>query len=304
MKIISDKEFQKLNNTVLTIGKFDGLHKGHQTLISKMKEYKKEGFTSVLFTFKKAPKEVLDMKESEYILAPSEKCAFLEKRGLDYYIEYPCDEEVLSTTAREFIERIIVGKIGAKKVVCGTDFRFGKGREGDIAMLKSLEREYGYETIVLDKLQYANADISSSWIREAVKDGNIEFANKLLGYTYTVIGKVVTGRKIGRNLGFPTANIIPDEKKLLPPNGVYYTKAYINGVLYKGVTNIGKKPTIDDNNDINIETCFLGYSGDLYGETMEIEFYKYVRSEMKFDSLQELKNQIEKDVKGCIDTDY
>ncbi len=304
MKIISEKEFEKLNNTVLTIGKFDGLHKGHQKLIAKMTELKEDGYSSVLFTFKKAPKEILNLEDVDYILTQYEKEAFLENRGLDYYIEYPCDEEVLSTTAEDFISEIIVEKIGAKIIVCGTDFRFGKNREGDVHLLKALEEKYGYEVIVLDKLKYENVDISSSRIREAVVNGNIELVNRLLGYNYTVIGKVVTGNKIGRSLGFPTANITPEDKKLLPPCGVYYTKAQINGCEYKGVTNVGRKPTVNDKNPVNIETCFLGYDGDLYGKTIEVQFYKFVRPEMKFESLEMLKKQINLDVKGCLEFAY
>ncbi len=304
MKIISEKEFEKLKDTVLTIGKFDGLHKGHQTLVSKMVQLKDEGLSSVLFTFKKAPKEILGLEESDYILTPKEKEKFLENRGIDFYIEYPCDEEVLNTRAEEFLKNIIIDKIGAKKIVCGTDFRFGKNREGDVELLKKFEKEYGYEVIVLDKLKYENVDISSTRIREAAKNGQIELVNELLGYTYTVIGQVVKGRQIGRNLGFPTANITPEEKKLLPPCGVYYTKAVIDGIVYKGVTNVGKKPTIDDNNAVNVETCFLGYSGDLYGRVLEIEFYKFVRPERKFNSLDDLKMQIKADANGCLNTSY
>ncbi len=304
MKIISEKSFEKLNNTVLTIGKFDGIHKGHQLLISELSKIKKEGYESVFFTFKKAPKEVLSMQNPEYILTPEEKEAFLEKQDIDYYIEYPCDEEVLSTDAKAFIEEIIVGKIGAKKIVCGTDFRFGKGRRGDVRLLKSLEEVYDYKVIVINKLQYENTDISSTRIKEFVNSGKIEQVNEMLGYNYTIIGKVVEGKQIGRNIGFPTANIIPAKRKLLPPNGVYYTKTSIDGIMYKCVTNVGKKPTVSDTDNINVETCILGYAGDLYGKTLEIEFYKYVRSERKFDSLGELKHQIDMDVEGCKKEEY
>lgn len=304
MKIISEKKFEKLNNTVLTIGKFDGLHRGHQILIDKLAEIKQEGYTSVFFTFKKAPKEVLDMQMPEYILTQDEKEAFLEKKDIDYYIEYPCDEEILSTSAEDFLRNVMVDKIGAKIIVCGTDFCFGKNRRGDVNLLKAFSKEYGYEVIVLDKLKYENSDISSTRIKDAVSEGKIELVNKLLGYTYTVIGEVVTGRKLGRNLGFPTANITPSPWKLLPPNGVYYTKTKIDGIMYKCVTNVGKKPTVNNDGNVNIETCILGYSGDLYGKTLEIEFYKFVRSEMKFDSLEELKNQINIDVQGCMKEIY
>lgn len=301
VKIFAEKEFEKLNNTALTIGKFDGFHKGHQTLLEEILKLKQEGFSSAIFSFKKAPKEVLDLKEADYILTATEKEAFLENRGIDYYIEYPCDEEVLKTDAKDFLKDVIVDKIGAKRIVCGTDFHFGKNRQGDVELLKKYQQEYGYQLIVLDKLQYENADISSTRIREAVKNGNIELANKLLGYTYTVIGRIIDGNKIGRTLKFPTANIIPDKEKLLPPMGVYCTQADISGKTYKGVTNVGTKPTINQENQVSIETYFLDYNGDLYGKTMEIRFYHYVRPEIKFESLELLKEQIKKDIDGCLE---
>ena len=299
MKIISKKEFEKLNNTVVTVGKFDGLHKGHQKILNVMTELKVEGYESVLFTFKRAPKEVLNKEKMEYILTQKEKEEFLENRGVDYYIEYPCDESVLNTPAEDFVRNILVGKIGAKIIVCGTDFRFGRNREGDIHLLEALQEEFDYELIVLDKLKYGNADISSSRIREAVCDGNIEFVNELLGYNYTVIGKVVHGNEIGRTMGFPTANIEAENNKLLPPFGVYYSRVKIDGKEYKGITNVGKKPTISDDNPVNVETHILGYEGDLYGEILEVEFLKYVRPEMRFDSVETLEKQIKTDVLGC-----
>lgn len=299
MKIISKKEFEKLNNTVVTVGKFDGLHKGHQKILNVMVDLKLEGYQSVLFTFKRAPKEVLNKEKMEYILTQKEKEEFLENRGVDYYIEYPCDENVLNTPAEDFIKNILVEKIGAKVIVCGTDFRFGRNREGDIYLLKALQKQLGYEVIVLDKLQYGNADISSSRIREAALKGDILLVNELLGYNYTVIGEVVHGNKIGRTMGFPTANIVADDNKLLPPFGVYYTKVEIDGKYYKGITNVGKKPTISDKNPVNVETHILGYDGDLYGKILEVEFLKYVRPEMKFESVEVLEKQIKTDVLGC-----
>lgn len=299
MEKISNKEFEKLDNTALTIGKFDGLHKGHQMLIDRLNSLKEKGLSSVVFTFKTAPRKVLGMEEAECILTSYEKELFLENRNVDYYIEYPCDTSVLSMSAEEFVKDIVVDKIGAKYIVCGDDFHFGKDRVGDVSLLHRLGKEYGFEVIILEKLKYDKKDISSSRIRESVRVGEIELANELLGYTYTIIGKVVSGMKLGRKLGFPTANINPENTKLLPPNGVYYTKACIDGNEYKGVTNIGKKPTVNNDETINVETCFLDFSGDLYGKSVEIEFFKFVRPEKKFSSVEDLKAQIEEDVKGC-----
>lgn len=304
MKVISEKEFEKLNNTVVAIGKFDGLHKGHRTLINKMTQMKAEGLSSVLFSFKKAPNEVLGNSEAEYILTNEEKLRFLENIGVDYYIEYPCNEGVLSTRAEDFLEKIIIGRLGAKKIVCGTDFHFGYKRQGDTELLKKMQDKYGYELVVIDKLKYKNSDISSSRIRETVVAGDIEQVNLMLGYPYTIIGEVVEGNKLGRELGFPTANIKPDDRKILPPYGVYYTKVIVEGKEYKGITNIGKKPTVSGENSIGVETYLLDYSGDLYEKILEIRFYKYKRPERKFSDVEELKAQVVSDIKDCENSSY
>ena len=294
------EQIQVNNGTALVIGKFDGLHKGHRALLKMLLEAKEyEGLQTAIFTFVRSPKEALEKTKQQYILTAEEKRLFMENNGIDILVECPLEQEILSIEPEAFIEDILVKRLGVKRIFCGEDCGFGYKRRGNADLLKSLENKFGYKTTVIKKLQYDGRDISSTYIREEIEKGNIETVNELLGYPYTAIGVVAKGQQLGRTLGFPTFNIIPEEDKLLLPNGVYYTNSIIDGVKYPSITNIGTRPTVNGDNNITIETNILDVSIDLYKQTVELEFFKFIRPEKKFDSIEKLKATVENDIRKC-----
>lgn len=287
-------------DTAVALGKFDGLHRGHRALIKMLADAKSsDKMKAAVFTFTKSPKEVLNHEVQKYILTSSEKRLFMEQNGIDILVECPLEEEILSMEPEAFISDILCNSLSAKKIFCGEDCGFGHKRRGNAALLKGLESKYGYETTVIKKLQHNNRDISSTYIREEIAKGNIPLVNELLGYPYTVMGVVQKGRQLGSTIGFPTANIVPDEDKLLPPNGVYYTNAYVDGQKYSGITNIGTRPTVNGDNSITVETNLFDVSMDLYGKTLELQFLRFIRAEKKFSSVEELKEAVEADIQRC-----
>jgi riboflavin kinase/FMN adenylyltransferase len=286
--------------TALVIGKFDGLHRGHRALIEMLSKAKKEeGMLTAIFTFVRSPMEALEKTKQQYILTAEEKRLFMEKNGIDILVECPLEPEILSIEPEAFIEDILVKKLNVKKIFCGEDCGFGYKRRGNATLLKKLEDKFGYKTTVIKKLQYDGRDISSTYIREEICKGNVETVNELLGYPYTAIGVVTKGQQLGRTLGFPTFNIIPPKDKLLLPKGVYYTNSIIDGVRYPSITNIGTRPTVSGDGNITIETNILDVSIDLYKQTLELEFFKFIRSEKKFNSTDELKAAVENDIRLC-----
>jgi riboflavin kinase/FMN adenylyltransferase len=196
----------------------------------------------------------------------------------------------------EFIREILVKKLDAKVIVVGTDFCFGYQKRGNVALLKEYEDVFGYQVIACEKSKWKNEVISSSSIRNALKEGDMEAANAMLGQPYTIRGEVLHGRRIGRTIGMPTTNLIPSTTKLLPPCGVYATKTLIDGVYHDGVTNIGYKPTVGEEEFIGVETYIFDYSNDLYGKMIEVELFYYIRPELKFGSLEELITKMREDM--------
>lgn len=296
MEYISDNIDFKLNNTAVTLGKFDGLHKGHRLLIDEVLSCKGQGYTSVMFTFLYSPNNLLSDNEFKLIYTEEEKRARLEALGLDVLISYPFNNETRNMEAEDFIKDILVNKLDAKVIVVGSDFRFGKNRKGDVDMLKSMAPVYGYRVNVFEKKRWKDIVISSSTIREELAKGNMEDVNEMLGKPYYIHGKVLHGRKIGRTLGMPTTNLTPSAYKLLPPCGVYASRTIIDGVSYPGMTNIGYKPTVGAEMNPGVETYIYDFDGDLYGKEIDVELLTFKRPELKFDNLDALKCQMEEDI--------
>lgn len=296
MEYIAGKTNFKFKNSVVTLGKFDGLHLGHQQLIDQVISYKNQGYTAIMFSFLYHPCNLFSDKEFELIYTEEEKLARLKHSGLDVLISYPFTVETRSIEPEDFIKEILIGKLDAKIIVVGNDFRFGHQRRGDILLLKKFEETYGYKLIVSEKKRLGNTIISSSVIRNNLKEGNLESVNAMLGRPYFIRGEVIHGRRIGRTLGMPTTNIIPESSKLLPPCGVYVSRTLIGGISYKGVTNIGYKPTVGEEERKGVETFIFDFDMDLYGEMIEVELLTYERPEMKFDSLEELQLKMEEDI--------
>jgi riboflavin kinase/FMN adenylyltransferase len=296
MDYIAETTNFKLHNSVVTLGKFDGIHRGHQLLLNKVLEQKKIGLQSVMFTFAYHPSNLFSDKEIEQIYTEEEKKYLLEKSGLDVLISYPFTEETASMEPEDFIKKVLIDKVDAKMIVVGTDFRFGHKRRGDVSLLQKMSEQWGYELIVFDKMKLDDRVVSSSYIRSEIAQGNMEHVNELLGSPFTVIGEVLHGRKIGRTLGFPTTNLITPSNKLLPPNGVYVSHTIINGIKHPGVTNIGYNPTVGETPERRVETYIFDYDADLYGKMIEVSLYAYARPEKKFESVEDLKNQMKKDI--------
>ncbi|MGN0328298.1 MAG: bifunctional riboflavin kinase/FAD synthetase [Lachnospira sp.] len=280
----------------VTLGKFDGIHIGHQKLISIVKEKAGENnLLSVLFTFDSIPLSICPQKNQHFLSTNLERKMLCEKYGIDVEIEYPFTHEFMNMEPEEFIEKVLVRKLKAKYVVVGVDFCFGKNRAGNAKLLVENGEKYGYETIVVDKEKYQDIEISSTYIRDELKQGHMETVNVLLGRPYSVTGIVAKGNKLGRKLDVPTINIYPTEIKLLPPNGVYASTAVIDGRNIYGVTNLGTKPTVNNGSDISVETNLFDFNEDVYGKKVEVMLLHFLRQEMKFDNVEALKKQMEND---------
>jgi len=296
MKYIKNTtEFFIEEPTVISLGKFDGIHRGHELLLEQLLKKKREGYATVIFTFDIPPKKALEEEDAKVLTTNEEKMHMFESFGIDYLIECPFTPQVMSMEPEVFIE-MLIKNLSVKYIVAGEDFRFGRNRRGDYRMLQKYAKELSYEAIILPKMKEEERDISSTFVREEIVAGRIERANNLLGYPYFVSGEVKHGNQIGRTIGFPTINLIPPENKLLPAFGVYITKVTIDGIVYQGVTNVGRKPTIEGENPVGIETHILDFRQDVYDKVVIVTFIKKIRDEQKFANLEGLLAQLRLDV--------
>ncbi len=297
MEYIANTTDFQLHNTAVALGKFEGLHRGHNLLLLELYKHHDQGLKSVMLTFDMPPKAVIRNEYDHVIYTKEERKRILENTPLNCLVEYPFTEEFSKLTPEEFISNILIDKLGAKVVVVGEDFRFGHKRSGDVVLLKELSTEYGYELIVIKKLQDYGKDVSSSRIRKCLSEGNMEEANRLLGHPpFTVFGEVVHGKKIGTSvLNMPTANQIPPGNKYLPPNGVYVSRIIYKDQILYGISNIGVKPTVDEHIEKGLETYIFDLDEDLYGTFLEVQLLYFVRPEQKFSCLDELKEQMYQD---------
>lgn len=296
MKYIKNTtEFLIKEPTVISLGKFDGIHRGHELLLEQLMKKKTDGLATVIFTFDIPPKKVIASEEEKVLTTNEEKMHMFDSFGIDYLIECPFTPEVMNMEPEDFIE-MLVEKLSVKCIVAGDDFCFGHNRRGNYQMLQELSEKFDYEAIIFPKMKEEQRDISSTYVREEISAGRIEMANKLLGYPYFVSGIVEHGNRIGRTIGFPTINLIPPENKLLPVFGVYITQVTIDGIVYHGITNVGCKPTIEGKNPVGIETYILDFKQDVYGKVVIVTFIKKIRDERKFPNLESLLEQMRLDV--------
>lgn len=297
MKYINDiPDFYIEEDTVISLGKFDGIHRGHELLMERLFEKKEEGLKTAIFTFDVPPRKNVRQEEDAKVLTTNkEKLHMFEQMGIDYLIECPFTKEIMCMEPEAFIE-MLVQKFHVKCIVAGEDFHFGHNRRGDYRMIKEYADLYHYEALIVKKIQEDERDISSTYVREKIMEGDIEKANHLLGYHYFVSGEILHGNQLGRTMGIPTINLIPEEDKLLPPFGVYLTDVYIDEQRYRGVTNVGKKPTIQGKNPIGVETHLLDFAEDVYGKNATVEFLSRLRAEQKFADIDALKEQMMHDV--------
>ena len=295
MEYITSSDFH-FKNTAVALGKFEGIHRGHQLLMDEVKKQELYGLQSVVFTFDRPTRLTLtgDTKYKQ-IYTKEERKTILEKRGINM-IEHPFTKEFAALTPERFIREVLVEKVGAKVIVVGTDFHFGKNRSGSILDLENLEEECGYHLIVVEKLQLDGKDISSTRIRASLEEGDMEEASALLGRNYSVSGEIIHGNALGRTIQVPTINQKVPSFKLLPPNGVYVSKIHWNDEVYYGITNIGTKPTVNDTSEKTVETNIFDFDKDVYGEKMVVELLHYHRKESRFSSVEALQTQLFKDI--------
>jgi riboflavin kinase / FMN adenylyltransferase len=285
-------------NAIITTGSFDGVHTGHVQIIEQLlKEAKKVDGTPVVITFYPHPKQVVQMKEKAlYILnTPAEKYELLQLKGIENIVVVPFDTSFSQLSAQEYISSFLVEKFRPSVIVVGYDHRFGNNREGNFDLLKSKESAYNFKVKEIPEHVLKNITISSTKIRKAMLEGDIETAASFLGYHYYFSGTVIQGNKIGRTIGYPTANLlIEDEYKLVPANGVYAVDVQIDNRNLKGMMNIGMRPTVDGTNRI-IEVNIFNFDEDIYEHSIKITLKKNLRTEVKFAGLEELKIQLAKD---------
>lgn len=280
--------------TVVTIGKFDGFHLGHRSLLAAVLKETRQGLASCVVSFSTS----VDTEHS-MIYTKEEQRKLCESLGIDVLAEYPLDESLREMEAEQFVSEILCKRLQAKVIVAGEDFRFGKNRMGDVTLLQTLEKKYDFRLVCIPKVTEEEVRISSTGIRELLAEGNVKEANDLLGRPYAVFGEVLHGKKLGRTLGFPTMNLIPFPEKLLPSYGVYVTKTKVDGLWYDGITNIGLRPTVDSDECVSVETHLFAYEGDLYGKQVEVQFLHFLRPERKFTDVDSLQTAMKEDVKNA-----
>ncbi len=300
MQIIQDLETFTLEGTgAIAIGKFDGIHVGHQALLEKILDKKQEGMQAVVFTFSPSPEEFFRGVELPVIDTMEEKRENFRKIGIDILIEYPLTRESAAISPEDFMQRILWEKLHAGYVVSGTDLSFGDKGRGNAQMLSSFAKEHSFIYEEIDKVcveaEEGNQEVSSTAVRNAVAKGDMELVMKMLGRAYRIGGEVVHGKALGRTIQVPTVNIIPQKQKLLPPKGVYATVSYFDGRQILGITNIGCKPTVSDEERIGVETHLFDFDEEIYGEYIVTWLLHYIRPEMKFDSLEALVDQLKQD---------
>ncbi len=280
-----------------TVGVFDGVHRGHWEIIQRLSAAAREKkCESVVVTFDPHPRLVIgNVKEVQLLQSLDEKLARFEEAGVDAVLVIPFDATFATIAPAEFIKKILVDTIGVSRVFTGHDHFFGKGRQGDFALLEELGRQYNFEVEQVEAIQHCGQAVSSSAIRKALSEGDITHANCMLGYNYSLRGTVVRGNQIGKLIGFPTANIKPfDSHKLIPALGVYASLVKWNGNLYKGMSNIGTRPTIDANR-LTIEVNIFDFDEEIYNQGLELFFLEKIRDEKRFGGLEQLKEQLFRD---------
>ncbi|MEJ7560844.1 MAG: bifunctional riboflavin kinase/FAD synthetase [Pedobacter sp.] len=299
MKIYNHfSEFKKLDNAVVTIGTFDGVHFGHQKIIRRLCELAKStGGESVILTFFPHPRLIIDPENQQLkmINTIEEKAKILAALGVDHLIITPFTRDFSNLSPSEYIKEILIDTIGVKHTIVGYDHRFGKDRQGSMADLQKFASIYGFEIEEIPEQDINDVAVSSTKIRTALLDGDVALASSYLGYNFSIHGRVIKGDKIGRTIGFPTANIFVEETyKLIPSDGIYAVTVELSGVTYKGMAYIGQRPTINGMTR-NIEVNIFDFDQEIYGQLITMNFLKFLRHDVKFTGLDALKDQLHAD---------
>lgn len=297
MKIFNSlEEIKNIEPTVVALGNFDGIHRGHQAIINRgIKEAEAAGLKSAVFTFSNHTSTILkNVPKVKNILYADEKERLLEEMGVDYMFNIPFTEEILKMSPEEFIDRILVDKFNIREAYCGFNYSFGYKASGtpEVLMHEGLKRGIGIH--VQEPFEIDGIVVSSTYIRGLIQQGRMEECTKFMGRMYSIGGRIVEGNRLGRTIGFPTCNTLADNTMVTPPNGVYITMCTVDGIRHPSVTNIGVKPTVGTY-EKNIETHIFNFNEDVYGHDIRVDFIKHTRSEKKFNGIDDLKKQIQSD---------
>lgn len=295
MEIMTEIKEASWEKSAVVIGKFEGLHMGHQKLIKRIVEKQRAGYMSVAFTFDKSPRMYFGKGEGE-LFTKEERRELFEKWGIGCLIECPFDEKMATMEPQVFIEEILIKKLHTAYLVVGTDFCFGKNRKGDVKLLQNYERAGAFSLEIIEKELENKVAVSSTRIRQSLLNGRMEEISAMLGFPYYLHGEVVHGNQLGRTWGIPTANIMVNQMKLLPPAGVYFSSIEIDDKIYCGITNIGTKPTIGENYEKSVENYIYDFSKEIYGKYIKIQLLKFHRPEQKFESIEGLVAQLQRDL--------
>ena len=301
MEIISESiDFQLNRETSIAIGKFDGVHLGHRRLLEEILAKKNEGLEACVFTFDVSPAVLFGFGDGKVLTTREEKRRIFRELGIDVLVEFPMTHQTAAIPAEDFARRYLSGALCGRFIAAGDDLSFGQYGKGDAKLLQSLSTELEFEVKTISKVEIDEIPASSTYIRALVEAGRMEEASLFLGEPYYVDGTIVHGRHLGHDLGFPTINLIPQEDKLLPPFGVYASRVRIEGKLYFGITNIGRKPTVNnDSSFTGVETHLFDLDGDLYGREAQVYLHHFQRPERRFESVDALRQQIALDVEEC-----
>ncbi|AFR34765.1 bifunctional riboflavin kinase/FAD synthetase [Riemerella anatipestifer] len=297
MKVISSiSEYKNTSPTALSIGMFDGVHLGHQSIIKNLKKISDEKkLSSGLLTFWPHPRTIFNPNENLKLLNTlTEKTSLIENLGVDFLFLQSFDEDFRNLSADDFVKKILVDKLNVKYLIIGYDHRFGKDKKGDFNLLQKMATEFDFEVQQLDAIQLENQNISSTKIRNAIASGDFKSANDMLGYHYPLSGKVIHGKKIGRTIGYPTANISIDNIKLLPKKGAYIVEVWIDNLFYKGMLSVGTNPTVSGT-ELSVEVYILDFNKNIYDQDITIKFRDFLHEEIKFDGLEALIKKLDED---------
>jgi len=297
MKIITRlDELNIEDKTALAMGKFDGIHLGHKKLLNMILDQRQDGLKATVFTFEPSPEEFFVGHTVRQLFTREEKRRAFEKMGVDILVEFPLTADTAATPPEDFVRTILSEDLNARYIAAGTDVSFGNKGRGDQYLLRNMSKELGFELHLIDKVMLDGQEVSSTRVRNVIADGDMPMAKRLLGDNYSVSGIVEHGAHLGTTIGVPTVNVLPPDNKLLPPFGVYKSTAVIGDRSFAGMTNIGRKPTVSDSGRVGVETYIYDFNEDVYGKFIEVKLLKFMRPEMKFDGVEQLKAQIHTDI--------
>lgn len=299
MEIIANTlEFYLKEKTAAAIGKFDGIHMGHRKLLGEILSRKQDGMSACVFTFDPAPAVFFKAQDARELTVKEEKRLLFERMGVDILVEFPLNHVTAGMPPEEFVSQVLARRMNVGFLAAGRDLSFGAGGAGNAELLRRMGSKLGFNVEIIDKVCLKDREVSSTYVRSQVEEGNMELAAQLLGMPYMVAGRVVRGKQIGRTLGFPTVNIIPGPDKLLPPAGVYYSTVCCKDRMFRAISNVGYKPTVTSERIMGVESFLYDYDGDMYDAFIEVYLHSFRRPERHFETVEDLRRQLDEDIRA------